>query len=438
MARVFRRQWFPRHKLVGFAPQSASISLSGVQATAASGSLNTTVSFNQLLTGLTVTAQLTAPSITVSANQSLTGVAATATVGSLVAGPAFSLVGQAATTGFGVITRQINLIGQSVTASVFTGTFAVPSYSLDLIGNFVTAEVGTINNSGVPADRMFIIAGIEQVPIAPGIVLLPTSESIAYGPTAPYIVGSSQFYTIGEVHWNGIQKTQGVDWQFVSPFNHIIEILDTVGILTDIQLIYYRWDIGVRAGFKVNAYPVSFGFTGTTIIAERVPAPDEFFTVEYTSTRPGDNPRTMFAIFPNMVDDFLADHTLYDDASGFQTFRPAGWKIFDTLDDNVWEWDGSNWTALGLYPNGTLFYVKRSRKVYEYTTLGGVNLQYTAGDGAAPLIEEVIDYPLFGESIGKNFLADAFSTSAASLYPSAYEISLRAGDYDTWVPDIDS
>lgn len=327
--------------------------------------------------------------------------------------------------------------GGSLIGFSYTGTIANP-FSV-----FATAQVASFSLAGVPGNRTFIISSIEQKPIPPGIVMLPTSEAIGYGPTAPYILGSSQFYTIGEVHWNGVKKTEGVHWEFVSPFKHIIHILIPAGIVTPITLIYSRWDIGVRSGFKVNSYPVSFGFTGTTIIAEQLPSTGQFFTVEYTSIRPGDNPRSMFAIFPRMVDDLLSDHTLYDSPQGFQTFRPDGYKVFDTGDNHVWAWNGiaMTWSSLGPYPNATIFYVKRLRKVYEY--VGGMPvLQYTAGDGTSS-IDQVLNapdrpYPLFGESIGKNFLVDAFSPTAEIDFPAAFEVAENPGNYDPWVPEIDS
>lgn len=301
----------------------------------------------------------------------------------------------------------------------------------DLSGQSVIAEIGGFSTAGIPGDRVFIITGIEEPPVAPGIVMFPTSEDIPLGATA-YIIGSSSLYTIGQVYWNGVLKTRGTDWQFVSPFTHIIEILDTTGITTDIRLIYFRWNIQVRKGFKVNDYPVPFAFINSTLVAERVPLPNQFFTVEYTSPRVGRNPTTMFARFPLIFDDMLDDHTIYDDPTGFETFRPAGYTVFDTTDVLYFTWDGSAWNSGQTLSDGTIFYVKRLHGVYQLS--GGVaSLLFMAGDptpdGSVP---EAISYPPYGESIGKNLLVDAFSSNAAVDYPSAYEIALNPGDFDPW------
>jgi hypothetical protein len=317
--------------------------------------------------------------------------------------------------------------GGNIFAFSYTGSEVNP-FSVQ-----ATAEVGAFNLAGVPGDRTFIIGAIEQVPIAPGIVLLPTSEDIVLGSTSPYVIGSSQFYTIGQVYWDSALKVEGVDWEFVDPFRHVIRLLTPPSLGTTISLIYYRWNIGVRSGFKVNSYPVPFAFTGTTIVAERVPQLNTFFTVEYTTVRPGDNPRSLFAIMPFMVDDLLVSHTLYDGSSGFQTYRPVDYTVYDTTNNEVWKWDGNAWFSLGPYASGTQFYVKSLRQIYEYNGSTAV-VVYTAGDGPST-IAEVLTYPLFGESIGKNFLADAFSVNAAIDYPSAYEVALRPGDYDPWISD---
>jgi hypothetical protein len=57
-------------------------------------------------------------------------------------------------------------------------------------------------------------------------------------------------------------------------------------------------------------------------------------------------------------------------------------------------------------------------------------------------IPEALAYPvsplsteLYGESIGRNLLQDAFSSEAAIQFPSAYIIAQHPGDYDQWIAD---
>jgi hypothetical protein len=322
-----------------------------------------------------------------------------------------------------------------------SGLYAAPQSTIPSVS--ATAEVGSLG-LGVPGDRTFIIAGINQEEIPRGIVLLPTSEDYVL-PLSNYIVASSQFYTVGEVHWDDELKVEGTDWEYFTPTNrpalkHIIHILTPGTVSTNITLVFYKWDIGVRSGFKVNIWPVPFGFTGTSIIAERIPPMNDFFAVEYTKERPGDNPRSMFSIFPQMVDDMLSDHTLYDNSNGFQTFRPDTYKVYDTSDNNVYEWIGSVWVNLGQYPPDSNFYVKRLRQVFYWNGLT-IDEIYTAGDGPSS-VEQVISentpkvYPLFGDSIAYNFLLYAFSPTASVDFPSADEVANSPGDYDVWVPDI--
>lgn len=348
---------------------------------------------------------------------------------------------------YAVLYPLIRLVG--VEASAEISEIAIVDVIPSFTGVEATAQVATFTSGSgiiVPQDRTFFIAGIQQQIIPPGIVLLPTSEDHPL-PAGNYIIASSQSYTIGQVHWNGQVKVEGVDWEYYAPakhptLKHIVHILTPGTVSTAITLIFYKWDIGVRAGFKVNAWPVPFGFSGTSIIAERSPPINQFFTIEYTVTRAVNNPRSMFAIFPNMVDDMLIDHLLYDGQNGFQTFRPVGYKVFDTSDKNVWEWNGTDWISLGPYSDGSHFYVKRLRQVIQVTGLT-LTVAYTAGDGASSLVEVISDspprvYPPFGESIAYNLLEDAFAPDAATRWPSAYQVAQHPGDYDPWVPDIDS
>lgn len=307
---------------------------------------------------------------------------------------------------------------------------------ITLEGVQVVAQIG-VPLSTAPGPRTFVIAGIDQTTIAAGMVMLPTSEDIA--PNL-YVIGTSQFYTIGEVHWNGAVQLQGTAWEFVEPFRHIIRLLvNPAGISTPVRFIYYGWDIGVRTGFIVASYPVAFAFVGTRILAEQVPPANQFFTVNYTVPRRGVNPTTMFARYPEIIDDLLPSHVDFDGISGFETYRPAGYRVFDTTAKELFRWDGMAWDTAGTFSAGTKFYVKRNRAVYQFDG-NIVHLLYTAGDPLTLSIPEALSYPvspisteLFGESIGKNFLQDAFSPNAPTVFPSAYMIGQRPGDYDDWI-----
>jgi hypothetical protein len=190
--------------------------------------------------------------------------------------------------------------------------------------------------------------------------------------------------------------------------------------------VYYRWDIGVRAGFQVSSFPVSFTFAGTSIIAGEIPPLGQFFTVQFISTRSGTNPTSLYARFTNIIDDILADHTLYDEPNGFSTYRRTGYKVYDRFDNQVWVWDGIGWSVIGAFADNTVFFVKQVGQVYQI--IGGeATLIYTSGDGADLSIPEVLTYPPYGESIGKNLLSDAFSSNASITYPSAYMIAQRPG-----------
>lgn len=348
-------------------------------------------------------------SMSVESSGSLTGVSALAECGTFeeALSPNILLVGVQAKAEFSGFERSIRLIGVSA-----------------------TAEVGTFPASTFPGPRTFFIAGVAPQPIPPGIVMLPTSDTVPMTTAGgvSYAVGSSQFYTVGQVSWSNELKTQGVDYQFVSPFSHIIRILDPSTVSGDITLVYNRWNIGVRAGFKVNSYPVPFSFTGTSIRAERPPPPDRYFTVQFTTTRPGTNPQTLFSLSPLMVDDMLADHTVYDGAKGFQTRRPECYQVLDTTLMQIFEWTGSAWIAIQDVASGTSFYVKTLRAIYE--NQGGVAVRkYTAGDGPNSSYPQAITYPVFGEGIGKNLIADGFSQNARTQYPAAYQVCSTPGTY---------
>jgi hypothetical protein len=179
---------------------------------------------------------------------------------------------------------------------------------------------------------------------------------------------------------------------------------------------------------------MAFSFTGTTIIADAMPPIDKHITVHFTGNRIANNPQTLFSIFPLMVDDMLADHTLYDGSKGFQTYRPDCYQVLDTTLMQIFEWTGSRWIAIQDVPSGTSFYVKSLRQVWE--NQGGIAvLKYTAGDGPSDSYPQAITYPAFGEGVGKNLLVDGFSAEAPSQYPAAYQICQTPGPYDSVCED---
>jgi hypothetical protein len=266
--------------------------------------------------------------------------------------------------------------------------------------------------------------------VPPDLYGLGTFGTGFYGRSpAVYVIGSSQFYTIGAVYWNGAVRTQGVDWEFVPPFTHIIRIL-AHSFTTPVTLVYYRWNIGVSVGFKVTSYPVPFSFLNTTIVAEAPPPQGQYFTVSFIADRIANNPQTLFSIFPVMVDDMLADHTAYDEPLGFQTYRPRCYQVLDTTLMKIFEWTGSAWIAVQVVATGTSFYVKSLRQVWE-NQAGTAVLKYTAGDGPSGSYPEAITYPAFGEGIGKNLLIDGFSAEAPTQYPAAYQVCSTPGTYDS-------
>jgi hypothetical protein len=325
----------------------------------------------------------------------------------------------------------VGLTGLVVTTDV--GSIISPI--INITGVFAAAQINNFGFAGsVQQPRTFFMAGIGQAAVAPGIVMFPTSEDCTIQSSfgEDYAIGSSPNYYVGEVHWNSAKKIQGVDWELVSPFGHIVHIINNGGIVTPITLIYYQWDVGIRAGFQVTSYPIPFAFNGTRIIAERVPLPGKFFTVQYIMTRWGDNPRSIFARYPLIVDELQASHVDYDDISGFQTYRPDGYTVFDLSDNKIWVWNAGIWSVSSTPPDNTKFYVKRDRVIYLLSG-GSVNPVFTAGDDLNGSFPEVIGYPLFGEGVGKNVLEDGFSVGASINYPEAYEISVNPGDYDPWI-----
>jgi hypothetical protein len=305
--------------------------------------------------------------------------------------------------------------------------------NVNLTGVSATAQSGTFSETGIPGPRTFFIGSTIQQVIAPGMQMYPTSDTIDLG-SSPYILGSSQFYSIGLVVWNGAAKVEGTDWRPVSPFSHIIEILNLPAEGTPITLRYVRWNIQVTEGFTVTSYPAPFSFINTTIVAEEVPPVGQFFHVSFAVNRIANNPQTLFSIFPVMVDDMLADHTIYDGSKGFQTYRPRCYQMLDTSLMQIFEWTGSSWIAISDVANGTSFYVKSLRAIYQ-NDAGVAVLKYTAGDGPSDSYSQAITYPPFGEGIGKNLLVDGFSADAPTQYPAAYQVCSTPGTYDSVCED---
>jgi len=342
------------------------------------------------------------------------------------------LAGVQATTEFLSPRREefVMLTGVQATANVLSPE---PEEFLVLRGVQASAQVGSFPARSFPGSRTFFIASTTQKVIAPGMQMYPTSDTINLGPS-PYIAGSSQFYAIGQVIWNGAVKVEGTDWSFVSPFSHIVKILNEPTVGTPITLRYVRWNIQVTRGFTVTSYPVPFSFVNATIVADAMPPIDKYFTVNFIGNRIANNPQTLFSIFPLMVDDMLVDHTLYDGSKGFQTYRPRCYQVLDTTLMQIFEWTGSAWVAVRDVANGTPFYVKSLRQVWE-NQAGTAVLKYTAGDGPSGSYPEAVTYPPFGEGVGKNLLVDGFSADAPTQYPAAYQICQSPGPYDSVCED---
>lgn len=431
MPGVFRRRWFPRRLAQG-GPYSVDKSpmLAGVAATTAVSTFGEDITANILLVGVSANSNIATFGETVTTQ--LVGVQATASAGaetSQTDAPVV-MVGVEANADSGIYGFNTTIRMQGVQA--VAGLAASVLKVIDLIGEEVNAEIGVFSGTGFPNTRVFIIAGRNQKVLSPGLALYPTSDVVAYNADT-YVIGSSQNYTIGQVSWDLDLKIQNVDWEFVAPFTHIIKVLNPPAPGTHIQLTYFRWNIGAVDGFQVTSYPVPFSFLNTTIIAENVPPPGDFFIVNFARERILNNPQTVFSLYPLTVDDMQVSHTLYDSPNGFETYRPEGYRVLDLIEMQVFTWNGSTWDTDVSVPDGTTFYVKRLRGIYQ--RIGdATTLKFNAGDtipnGDYP---QALTYPLYGEGVGKNLLVDGFSGNAAVDYPAAYQIAQSPGDFDPWV-----
>jgi hypothetical protein len=327
----------------------------------------------------------------------------------------------------------VSLVGNSVNSDV--GSLTISSGGGSFSGLVVTPILGAFSSSVVPTiPVLFLITGVAPVPIPPGIVMFPTSEDII-STSNNIISGSSKYYTIGTVYWNSALKVQGVDWEFVTPadhpsYTHMIRLLVPPTVGTSIRLLYNAWDIQVQRDFIVTSYPVSFKFYNTTIIADILPSPSLYFTVQYFATRQGVNPQSLLARYPIIYDDILTSNTLYDNPNGFETDRPIGYQVYNTGNNHVYKWDGT-WIDMGLVSNGTQFYIKRSRTIFLLSG-GIVTPLYITGSGSS-VLPQVLTYPLFGEGVAYNLFLDATQPGADINYPASYEIYISPGDYDPWV-----
>jgi hypothetical protein len=431
---------------------SPSFDLTGDAATSAVGHFAFDITSSVHLTGVSATAQVGIPEVNPLKTVALHGVAATSAVGHLAPTETSSidLTGVAATSAYGSFVPNVIKLGhagqQAVSAvGIFTIESALQNIPLvgvaahaqfsgfprttHLTGVSATAQFGVFSEAGLPGPRTFFIGSTIQSIIAPGVQTYPTSDTIDKGSTN-YIIGSSQFYTVGQVSWGDVVRVEGTDWRLVSPFGHIIELLDPPSNGTPITLLYVKWNIQAIQGFTVTSYPVPFSFINTTIVAEALPPTGQFFHVNFIGNRIANNPQTLFSIFPTMVDDMLDDYLLYDSPLGFQTYRPDCYTVVDTSTWNVYQWTGAEWSMISVISNGTSFYVKSTRQVWENVS-GTATLKYTAGDGADGSYPEVLVYPPFGEGVGKNLLADGFSADAPTDFPAAYQICQSPGPYDS-------
>jgi hypothetical protein len=193
-----------------------------------------------------------------------------------------------------------------------------------------------------------------------------------------------------------------------------------------IRFRYNDWNVGSMFKFNVVSTPTGdYDVVNGILSFDTLPPPEEFITLNYTLSRPGDIPRSILTRMSRIVADVLEDHTSYDDPDGFNTLRPVGTTIVNTTVNRFFEWDGTDWVDIGAVVVGEEFFVTRLQEIQEFDGTDYVVL-FTVGDTHTK--PPVLDYPPFGIGIAFGTYAYGTTPDAAIDFPDAFHIMQHPGD----------
>jgi hypothetical protein len=186
--------------------------------------------------------------------------------------------------------------------------------------------------------------------------------------------------------------------------------------------------VGPEGGFRYNgAIPspaTTYDTIGGIISFDVLPDPLSLFVLEFTTERAGDVPRSILVRMPIIVNDILPDHTVYDEPTGFNTFRTVGTIIVNTTSERYFEWDGTVWNDIGGVNPGDQFFVTRKQQIWEFT--GVFTKLFDVGDSFT--MPPIIELEKFGLGITYGMYSLGQLPNAEVSYPSSYQIMQHPGD----------
>lgn len=195
-----------------------------------------------------------------------------------------------------------------------------------------------------------------------------------------------------------------------------------------VRFRYNGWPVGPEGGFRYNgAIPspaTTYDTIGGIISFDVLPDPLSLFVLEFTTERVGDVPRSILVRMPIIVNDILPDHTVYDEPTGFNTFRTVGTIIVNTTSERYFEWDGSVWNDTGGVNPGDQFFVTRKQQIWEFT--GVFTKLFDVGDSFT--MPPIIELEKFGLGITYGMYSLGQLPNAEVSYPSSYQIMQHPGD----------
>lgn len=276
-------------------------------------------------------------------------------------------------------------------------------------------------------DRAFFIVAGPTPTIPAGIEILPTSSDYTAG-TTQYIVGDTKHRVVQVyVQPNGSGpfelKTVDVDYRFVDGLPNAIEFLTGIVPGDIVRFVYNGWRVGPPATFVTLAAPGLFEIEDEVLILH-TPVVESTITIQYLTSRVGDNPKGLVVRMEQVVDDILPDHTLYDQPKSIDTHRSIGTRIANTTSMSYHRWDGVTWALDGTIDPGTQFFVKRSQEIYS-SSGGTVTLVYAPG--GTHTNPPVLSYPLYGTGIVSSGYVLGQLPTASVDYPDAYQIMQHDG-----------
>ena len=279
-----------------------------------------------------------------------------------------------------------------------------------------------------------IMVGNEET-ITPGIDILQTSDDVV-AVDAPYVFAPTDRVGILAVYVQigGVGPftlaTEGVDYDFVTDFDHIVEFAPAFGLAPAdvVRLVYGRWFTGKLGSFKITSTPVPLDYEDQYMVATTEPPANDTITIEYVFDRRGTQPQSMLSGVENVVAEMVDDIGVYNnpDPQTFDETAFLGMRVIDTTLNQIFVYNTTGtYTTVMAVPVGYTFLVTRTQEIWQFDGTTYTRL-FEVGDSSPT--PPVLAWPPFGIGVthGPYYLGTA--PGADVQWPEAKQIMDAEGE----------